>query len=584
MSLTSASPQVSERATAAGTTRAVTTLTAPEGETASPALQPVQPSVTVVGGITQPTNPSIIQKAWNIALTCGRSVYAQIENLPDGTLDLSLSDGGPIQWNWSNESLASQFHWLEIQPQQQEHLYDTLAFWGRDSHQKWWIGVVSNLCQSADLSAILPVNDPQGAVLEIYPNSDGLPEVFWLMDDGRLNAYRWVDGQAFLAFTLDEIPNADFSIWAEGNFTDLIGDSKPEVFIRWGDPLRPYLYQILTEEGGGYRLIGEIEPGWQFVDVDADGAGEFLRPQPEGSPSRWEVYKWKRDQFEWVEPLQRPTAPSPTFPEEFSLPRLPADMYYWRDGDWWLWQNTGGSPKKLSQPPPQAGEACHRENIPEWQIVSWSPDCRYAVLSVPGTVEGSSNALLDTQTSREISTPNSFTYTRGLSTFAWDPGSRYLIHTRADGGEGLYRILLPGGAVEPVMSMNMPIEPAPESYFWGAVDPVVLPGGSIGFVVEGTQNQLYPPPGVYKLDPDGQLHMLAEIPTLPYDPQDPTRAFPGRVIWSPDGSAFLYSAPSPDGQRQHYQVLLLGKTNGSAVWDITRIFNDAQDFRWRGMP
>jgi len=541
------------------------------------------PGVTVVVRQTQPPGAAGEQNSWSIPRSCGPALLAQVNSLADGSLDLKLSGEIEPSWTWTSLPESSQYQWQEIQPLIKGRLSNTLAFFGLDGDGQWSLVIVTGLCRTAQLSAILPVSDPTQAILEIYSETGVSEDVFWLLEGKTLTTYRMVDGQAIPVFTLNDAPATSFSIWGDRYFTDLNADGTPEIFIRWGDPYNPSLDQILLQEGDGYRLIGEIEPGLQFADVDGDSKGEFLRPEPRESPSQWDVYQWKGDQFEWGQAFTRLTAAQPFFPSETNLPRLPTDLYFWRDDNWWVWPNTGGAVQPLSQPPTQKGQAC-RDSASDHEVVSWSPDCRYAVLRVPGAVEGGHNVLLDTQTGREISIPNTFTYASGLSTFAWDPGSRYLIHARADGSEGLYRLQLPGGAVEPLMAMNIPAGTISPVNFFGAVDPYVLPGGSIGFAVEGFRDWLYPPRGVYRLDTDGGLHMLADIPPLAHDPEDLEQSYPARLHWSPDGSMFLYAAPASDEYPPSYQAILLGKADGSAVWDVTRILNGARDFQWRGTP
>jgi hypothetical protein len=539
--------------------------------------------VTVVVRQTQPPGASDEKNSWSISRICGPALLALISTLADGSRDLKLSGDIEPSWAWTSLPESSPYQWQEIRPSLKGRLSNTLAFFGLDDDGQWSLVIVTDLCRTAQLAAILPVSDPTQAIPEIYSETGMSEDVFWLLEGKTLIAYRLVDGQAIPVFTLNDAPGTSLSIWGDRFFTDLNADGTPELFIRWGDPNNPTLDQIIIQEGNGYRLIGEIEPGLQYADVDGDGKGEFLRPEPRESPSQWDIYQWIGDQFEWTQSLILPTALPPLYPSDANLPRLPTDLYFWRDDGWWVWPNTGGALQALSEPPPQNDQAC-RNITSEHDVVSWSPDCRYAVLRVPGAVEGETNALLDAQTGREISIPNSFSYANGLSTFAWEPGNRYLIHARAEGGEGLYRVQLPGGAVDRLMYINFPLGTIPATFFYGAVDPYVLPGGSIGFAVEGLRSWLYPPPGVYRIDPDGNLHMLAETPLLAHDPEDLEQSYPARLHWSPDGSMFLYAAPASDEYPPSYQAILLGKADGSAVWDVTRILNGAKDFQWRGTP
>ncbi len=540
------------------------------------------PEVTVVVRHTQPPGAVSQQGTWSIPRSCGAALLAKTSSLADGSLDLKLSGDPESSWAWSSQPQASQYQWHEIKPLLQGRLYNILAFFGLESDGQWSLVVVNDLCSSAQLAAILSVSDPEQAYLEIFSDLGASSDVYWLLDGNTLTAYRLVDEEPIPVFTLDDAPAASFIFW--GNYlTDLNTDGVPEFFLRWGELENPIADQILIQEGDGYMLIGEIEPGLQFSNLDGEGWGEFLRAKPKESPTQWDVYQLKGDRFEQGDSLPRPGAVQPFYPSETNLPRLPTDLYFMQDGGWWVWPNTGGAIEALSQTPSQKGQSC-RQGITDREVVSWSPDCRYAVLYVPGSVEGGANVLLDAQNGREISIPGTFTYARGLSTFAWDPGSRYLVHAQADGGEGIYRISLPGGVAESLMLMNIPVGVDSQAYSFGGVDPVVLPDGAIGFAVVGFQSHLYPPPGIYLLDREHHLQMLAELPSIAHDPQDFERAYPGRVFWSPDGSMFLYTAPTIEGYMPPYQVILLGRSDGTAVWDLTRILSDARDFQWRGAP
>jgi hypothetical protein len=112
------------------------------------------------------------------------------------------------------------------------------------------------------------------------------------------------------------------------------------------------------------------------------------------------------------------------------------------------------------------------------------------------------------------------------------------------------------------------------------IDPIAMRDGAVGFAVQSSDPALYLPAGVYKITSDGQLVLLAGIPPRERQHASDDQPRYGRVIWSPDGSAFLYYEPLSEPAEPPYRVLLLGLADGSTVWDLNPVLGDARSFQW----
>lgn len=85
----------------------------------------------------------------------------------------------------------------------------------------------------------------------------------------------------------------------------------------------------------------------------------------------------------------------------------------------------------------------------------------------------------------------------------------------------------------------------------------------------------WPSPGIFLLQADGAVRRLWPLPAIPC-PESAYRedlAYPGTVLWTADGGAFLYR--DRDGE-----AMLLGYTDGSALWDVRGWLQEAHAFHW----
>jgi hypothetical protein len=571
--------------------------TQPPPATPTPVFTPTPPpwwwpSLEGAVKILPPDAEPLCQRAWEWATprACGMwwNVIAIPYRLPEGRMSLAAvaqarnPGGGGIEgqhevvWDWQQETVGPDL-WRDIRP-----LFApvySLTFLGQDDDGQWWIGAVHGsptVCQSISIIALLPVSNPDDVFLDITNFERDAATEFWVVDGDRLVMYQWVDGQAVERLLLEDVPGNTVYPWMQ----DMTGDGQLELLLRWEGGERA-LYQIYQVEEEDYQLVGAIEPGLQYADVDGDGVAEFLRPQPADAPLVWEVYGWNEERFAWREPVTL-SAPTPVIPDPETLPSLgaDADLYFSLGDELWRWPSQGGALQSAEEVPPEpSSRRCDRSL--DREAVSWSPDCRFAVIQIPGPAEeGASFGIVDVDNGKTMEIPCSFTYVHGHSTFAWDPQGRFVVYARADGCEGLYRINPHTGAVDTLLPMSggglFGLEPT----FFGAVGPVVFPDGAIGFTIQGTDPSLYPPNGVYLLTPDRELRLLARVPPISVRDEDGP-AYYGGVSWSPDGRAFLYHAPFSDWHEPPYSALLLGRTDGNALWDLNSMVGNAHSFQWQ---
>jgi hypothetical protein len=170
----------------------------------------------------------------------------------------------------------------------------------------------------------------------------------------------------------------------------------------------------------------------------------------------------------------------------------------------------------------------------------------------------------------------------GQNQFAWLPDGS-LILARAGVSGGLFRVDPARGTAQPLVEIalcGLAGLPCPQySTGMGATDPFVFPDGDLGFAVQGTLAGQYPPTGIYRRSAEGMLIKLADLPQLdPFCVVSRSGYAFGRVVWAPDGSAFLYYSPSscPDGS------VLLGLGDGSAVWNLSQLSGTITDLRFSG--
>jgi len=434
----------------------------------------------------EPSYGQIWEWATRRGCTSAKSIIVVPYRLPNGQWNIIAVNGRDrnnpnskptIYWDWQQETVKSGY-WREIRYLAEPRGWTTLSFLGLDENGLWWIVAVGGACEAPSLSAVLPVMHPEKVFFEASWLEQEKRTLYWVLDDTCLNLYEWKDNKPISLWTIDNAPDVTVRPNLRQDFT---GDGKPELALTWGQD-EGGIMQIYQSEGTGFRLLGEVETNYhQYSDVDGDHIAEFLWPVPNDAPTEWKVYGWNGEQFVWKEPLSKPTT--------------------------------------------------HTTNI-EASIAS--PTCPFNLVRVQH-YEGSSYSVGSSDGTVNWEIPNTFTYVGGYSTFAWDANCNFLIHARADGGSGLYRLDLSSGKVETVLSLA-------NSRGYGAVQPIARTNGDIIFTIQGLDAKLYPPLGIYRLTSDGNLQLLADIPPLTGSEDQDSPIYYGTLIRSPNGE-FVYQSP-----------------------------------------
>jgi hypothetical protein len=369
--------------------------------------------------------------------------------------------------------------------------------------------------------------------------------------------------------------------------TDLTGDGQPELVVAW--PGSPPVYQVYRPQNDRLALLGELAAEAQLADLEGDGAVEFLTPDAPFA-TFWREYRWSGQRFEWAADRFVQAAPQALpVTEPDGLPPLPANLYFNSAGQWYVWPARGGQVSVMSADPPPA-QACSGGTLTADPACP-SPNGRYDLVSLPGEGEGVWKAVREIETGAAARIPASFIYPSGRSDFAWSPGGAALYLARAGDGGALYRVNPATGVADLLFSAvgcglnpeNCSLERASLGFF----SPYPHRSGWVGFAVQSAGPGLYPPPGVYRLEETGELSRIAGLPLLSTAclGEGGLPAY-GQLSWSPDGSLFLYQSPFVEGRPCPGPTLLLGRVDGSALWDVSGALDDTSgvpgDFRWGG--
>jgi hypothetical protein len=326
---------------------------------------------------------------------------------------------------------------------------------------------------------------------------------------------------------------------------------------------------------------------WQHFDIDGDGAEEYLKPNITANPSYWDVYVYEEDNPIWLYSLDRAEPHKKVIPDVDNLPPLGNDLYIYTDAIWQLWPADGGPLEEASNAPkPNIPAVCDDGMLRRGEDCM-SPNGQYQLINISEGIEGSEVGLLDFYSGIMSKIPDTGSYLAGQSEFGWDPESEYFIHARSDGSSGLFRIRLPEGGPEILLSMGS------DRLLYGATQPHVLQDDSILFVIQSGDTYLYPPNGVYRFFPnENMLHLLSDIP--PLAPPEVTTARlseaqpgSGRLYLAPNGTSYFYLQGGDWGsgwsKDNTYRAFLVGDIEGEIVWDLLPIFGlpDQNSFlRW----
>jgi hypothetical protein len=272
-----------------------------------------------------------------------------------------------------------------------------------------------------------------------------------------------------------------------------------------------------------------------------------------------------------------------------ALPPLSSDIVFPRAGNyqkWWHWPARGGPPEEMAKLPSHLSDDC----APVWTggfgDACYSPAGRFKLVDVPAQIEGGYVGILDGLSNTRITMPDSFTYTEGYNTFAWSEDEKFLAFARGDNIARLTKVDPVTGESQTVWDSSLcglNIWDCASYSLVAITDPIVFEDGSLGFAFQSSHPQLYPPPGIYRLSSEGELTRLVSLPLIDESKglgPDTSAPVYGYLLWSPDKSMFLFYDKFI-GNKTGMRTLLLGKTDGSALWDLREVFPSEYEFRWQ---
>ncbi len=299
---------------------------------------------------------------------------------------------------------------------------------------------------------------------------------------------------------------------------------------------------------------------------------------------------------------------------ERSLPDPAGSRLAWGDDEGlWVVELPDGPPRQMtsaggyetatSEASDQYVAALQRPDL-------WSADGRWLVTDGPAGVEGSVIRLWDMASLQEASGIG-FCYV-GCSELGWnlsDSGDAApLVETNAD---SVAVTLRPSHAAEaqtatPLLARmpgsDLPGHAVPDGFAalgWSPGDPprpfspIVTPDGTLVFGVRHVSDRRYRGNALLSmtLAPDGtskpdasDLHPIVTLPAMGTDDQGSSNSGRlGQVIWSADGSAWVFRGPSPPTADDPYGnrgYVWVGLTDGSAVWDASDVLRGALGIAW----
>lgn len=201
-----------------------------------------------------------------------------------------------------------------------------------------------------------------------------------------------------------------------------------------------------------------------------------------------------------------------------------------------------------------------------WSVLQWSPDGRWLLGEETG-FETFELVLIDAGSGRIHRLPHAGTFVENYAVAVWGPTGVWVGYGDEEGPSGLY-LAQPGEG--DTVQVSRQITTTEYGILWPrSLYP--LPDGQLVFANRRCTNSPGPETGLFLLQTNGRLDYIAPLPPPSccwvYSPE----CF-GRVLWSPDGQAFLYL----DGSG----ASLLGRSDGSALWDVRTLLEKGKVFRW----
>ncbi len=509
----------------------------------------------------------------------------------------------PIRiWDWQDTDLQPKA-WQEILPMDVGDSRGLSSFLGRDQNGQWW-AVMSTIDWNVPelvLLGVFPIvshGDVQIEPVSLSPleeNAD--PTQFLLRTNERLILYEVKEDGPSELWSTDRVMSGWFHVHSyadSGGSVDMTGDGDQELLIVWDVNSPPLVdaYQYVKDGADVLHWLGRLDRSLQYTDINRDDIAEFLRPDNAEKPTEWQVIAWNGGTFEAAQTLSRPEHVSPlpiVVTNLDDLPRLSSDIVFQNRGnlqDWWRWSQSGGAPEKMSQPPKHLYDNCSPQMYGGYGDACFSPAGRYKLIDMPAGIEGSYTGILDGITGNKTAIPGSFVYTQGYPTFAWSPDEMFLLFAQGDGRAKLSKVDPVSGGQHTLFDYSLCGIDSLDCQYISAdaiTDPAAFEDGGLGFAVQSFSPALYPPPGIYRWSSGGELTLLAVLPYI--DESKGSRenlhssALYGHLLWSPDKSMFLFYDLFV-GNKSGMRTLLLGRSDGSALWDLREALPDIYEFRW----
>ncbi len=236
----------------------------------------------------------------------------------------------------------------------------------------------------------------------------------------------------------------------------------------------------------------------------------------------------------------------------------------------WLSEVPQGAPRLIAEHLPRDGfcDVLHVRN--------WSPDGKHLLIDV-GCYEGEYLAVMDVDTGDIREIPHTFVYFDLYVDVAWVQNGASLLVNHINLASGIgpaYLLQVP--AQNPaqktvVISTTLPGDVWP-------TEPHDLPDGRIGFASQQCMSDEIRA-GIYTVGRDGTgLEFTSPLPAIPCPTDIHGTLYPPPILWSPDGTAYLYSVRDTQYSQTN---LLFGLSDGSVLWDVREFLANAHTFQWQ---
>ena len=238
----------------------------------------------------------------------------------------------------------------------------------------------------------------------------------------------------------------------------------------------------------------------------------------------------------------------------------------------WLSDVPQGSPRLIA-------EHQHRNNFcGVWRVHNWSPDGKRLLIDV-GCFEGGYSAMMDVDTGEVREIPHTWNYPGPYVNITWIQNGAGLLVNHINLASGIGPAYLVQVSAEDPAQETIVISATWPGAVW-PTEPHDLSNGRIGFTNQQCVDSTGMQPGIYTIERDGTgLKFVSPLPAIPCYVSEGIHGAFGTVLWSPDGAAYFYF--TRDEQRASQTNLLLGLTDGFALWDVRESLANAHTFHWQ---